>query len=822
MNKDQPFGVWLRGRRRALDLTQEELARQVGCSAITLRKLEAEERRPSKQIAERLADVLKVAPDERAGFLRFARGDPFAAPADARAAGRAEQPRGPRHNLPLQLTSFIGREKEMAEVERLISTARLVTLTGPGGAGKTRLALQVAAGVVDNFPEGVWLVELAALADPALVPQTVAAVLGLREVPGRGITETLLDYLRSKRLLLVLDNCEHLVQACAELAETLLRACPQLTILTTSREALAIAGESTYPVPALSLPDPEQIRSMGVLTQSEAVQLFVERATAVMPKFALTSENVLAVAEICRQLDGMPLAIELASARVKVMRVEQIAARLNDRFRLLTAGSRTALPRHQTLQALIDWSYDLLSAPEQLLLRRLAVFMGGCRLEMAEAVCAGIGVASDDVFDLMTQLVNKSLVVAQPEQGSETRYRMLETIRQYALARLNASGEADGVWRRAATYLIDLEQTFRPIDHLPSEAARLVTELGNLRAALTWSQSATGSTELGMWLALVMFNVPRSSGNMYEIRSWLEAALARADAEGYEYPRARARVLGALGQVVASQGDFAAGSTFMTRSIRLHQQLGERLICAYLLGRLGVFARQHGDAAAARVRMEESLAIFRELEDQAGIADVSLSLAEVASMQGDTEGATSLVEKALPYFRAHDNPEGVGWALNHLGHVAQIRGDYERARWLHEESLEWFEEGGGENPEAFEALGETALAQGEPTLAITYFGKSLKLSREQGARLYTAWCLAGLAGVAALDEDPERAAQLWSAAEALRQSIGGRAAPASHAMHERLMAAAREQMGQPAFDAAWAEGQAMTTEQAIELALEAE
>jgi predicted ATPase/DNA-binding XRE family transcriptional regulator len=384
---DHSFGQWLRQHRRALDLTQEELAARVGCSAITLRKLEAEERRPSKQIAERLAEVLNVSPEARADFLRFARGDPFAAPYAA-AAGRIPVIEPRRDNLPLQLTSFIGREREIADIGRLLtgSAARLVTLVGTGGSGKTRLSQQAVTGVLPAFADGAWLVELAPLADPALVDSTTAVVLGLEPAPGRAPLAQLLDDLRPKHLLLVLDNCEHLLQACAELAESLLRVCPRLVILATSREGLGVPGESLYHVGSLSLAEADERPTPDTLAGSEAVRLFVERAADRLADFSLTEANAPAVDQICRQLDGIPLALELAAARVTVLPVDQIAARLNVRFQLLTGGSRTALPRHQTLQALIDWSYDLLSEPEARLLRRLAVFAGGWTLEAAEAV----------------------------------------------------------------------------------------------------------------------------------------------------------------------------------------------------------------------------------------------------------------------------------------------------------------------------------------------------------------------------------------------------------------------------------------------------
>jgi len=365
------------------------------------------------------------------------------------------------NNLPRQLTSFIGREREMAEVKRLLTTTRLLTLTGSGGCGKTRLALQVAADLVEEFANGVWLVELAALTDPALVPQAVASALGVREEPGRPLLATLSDYLKAKRLLLLLDNCEHLVAACAYLAEALLRACPHLRILATSREALNIAGETVWRVPSLSLPDLLHLPSVEHLTQYEAVRLFIERALISRPDFVLTSQGAPSVAQVCHRLDGIPLAIELAAARVKVLSVEQIAARLDNRFRLLTSGSRTALPRQKTLRAAIDWSYDLLSETERMVLRRLSVFAGGWTLEAAEAICVGEGIEWHEVLDPLMQLVDKSLVMME-EQGGTVRYRLLETVRQYGRDKLPASGEADVVRGRHRDWYLALAERAEP------------------------------------------------------------------------------------------------------------------------------------------------------------------------------------------------------------------------------------------------------------------------------------------------------------------------------------------------------------------------
>src|SRR5215210_5399636 len=370
-------------------------------------------------------------------------------------------PERPPNNLPLELSSFVGREKELAEVKRLLESTRLLTLTGSGGCGKTRLALAVARELAEGFEDGVWVVELAPLADPTLVPQAVASTLGVREQPGRSLTETLSDYLGSKKVLLVLDNCEHLVEACAELAEALLRSSPELRVLATSREALGITGEVAWLVPSLSLPDLRRLPDIESLPQYEAARLFVERAAAVKPSFTLTEQNAVAVAQVCYRLDGIPLAIELAAARAKVLSVEQIADRLEDSFGLLSAGGRTAMPRHRTLHATMDWSHELLPEEEQILFRRLSVFAGGFTLDAAEAVCAGEELERDEVLESLSHLVDKSLVIMR-EVGGEGRYRLLETVRQYAREKLSESGEAGQASERHAGYYLALAEEAEP------------------------------------------------------------------------------------------------------------------------------------------------------------------------------------------------------------------------------------------------------------------------------------------------------------------------------------------------------------------------
>jgi predicted ATPase/transcriptional regulator with XRE-family HTH domain len=477
----------LRRYRLAAGISQERLAERAGLSVHGLSALENGRRQvPYWHTVTLLARAIRLSDAETATLeaavvrsraplpgtasaLRAAEEGTAPVSAGAVDASQERTPPPARTNLPVQLTSLIGREREQREVRALLGAARLVTLTGAGGAGKTRLALAVAEAMLSEYPEGIWLVELAPLADPALVVQAVAQVLGLREEPGRPLLGTLLASLKERRLLLVLDNCEHLVMACASLSEGLLRACADLRILATSREALAVPGETTYRVPSLAVPDPEHPPGLKDLAGYAAVRLFVARAQSRRPDFRLGAQNARAVAAICARLDGMPLAIELAAARVGSLPVEAIAARLADRFRLLTGGPRTAVSRQQTLRATLDWSCDLLAEGERRLLARLSVFAGGCTLEAAEAICSGSGVEERDVLDLLARLVDRSLVLleeAEPE-GEWGRYRLLETVRRYGRERLEAQEDAVAVRRRHAAHYLALAEEAEPPGSYP-------------------------------------------------------------------------------------------------------------------------------------------------------------------------------------------------------------------------------------------------------------------------------------------------------------------------------------------------------------------
>jgi non-specific serine/threonine protein kinase len=822
--KFSTFGELLRFLRRKADLTQRELSIGVGYSESQISRLEQNERAPDEAtLAARFVPALYIEdePQWMARLLELGAATHAHAPESEALQPIAEAKPTP-HNLPIQLTSFIGREKEIVEVKRLILKEELVTLTGPGGCGKTRLALQSASGLLDDFRDGVWLIELAPLSDSALVPQTLASVLGLKEEPGRALLATLTDHVRGKKILLILDNCEHLIQASAQLAESLLQVCSDVHILATSREILGIAGERAFVVPSLSMPDPHTILSVGAdlasaLTQYEAVRLFADRAATVKPDFTITANNAEAITQICQRLDGIPLALELAAARLRMLPVEQIAARLDSAFQLLTGGSRTALPRHQTLQALIDWSYELLTQTEQIVFRCLPVFVGGWTLEAAEAVCAGEGIKTDEVFDLLAHLVDKSLVLVE-EHSQTARYHILETIRQYALEKLIASGEADTVRKRHMMYYLtladagDLDPQLRVAWNDQMEI-----ELDNLRMALAWSQSSQGDAELGLRLAQALGWFWINRGYWNEGRGWLEDTLTREDVL-VDKKQLGARALFQLGFVCTVLGDYEAAEEHFTESRKFYQELGEVSGSALLLSQMGWLAREHGDTTTARLRLEEGLATFRELGDKYGIAYALVTLGEVLVMQEDAEGAMRLLEECMELAQELGDVNRIGWTFNHLGHVAQIQGNYDRATQLHLESMPLFSKswmGLLCLPWAHQGLGETALAQGKAALAATHLLEALGLFQDLGDRAGISWCLAGLAGVAALDEEPERAAWLWGAAEALRQSIGARSAPAARATHERLQAEVRQQLGEAAFNAKWAEGQAASMEEAI-------
>jgi predicted ATPase/class 3 adenylate cyclase len=683
------------------------------------------------------------------------------------------------NNLPQQATSFVGRSPEVAALARLLAKSRLLTLTGSGGCGKTRLGLQIAADALEQHPDGVWLAEFAPLADPALVAQTTATVLGLKEESGKPITRTLVEHLKDKTLLLLLDNCEHLLDACARLCETVLRQCPGVRILATSREALAIGGEQAYRVPSLSLPDTRQAYTPESLVRFEAVQLFADRAVLARHDFLITERNAAAVASICYRLDGIPLALELAAARLRSLSVEEIDGRLNERFRLLTGGSRAALPRQQTLRSLIDWSYDLLHDPARQLLQRLSVFSGGWTLPAAERICAGGGMDEIEVLDQLTSLADKSLVATNPLDG-DTRFRLVETVRQYAREKLLEGAHAAAVRARHLDYFLSLAEEAEPKLQGAEQASwlrRLEQEHDNVRAALEWSLATRGERHgLRLCGALQRFWITR--GHYTEGRGWCARVLETAGAESPTL--LRAKVQNCAGLLAYHQVDFVAARASLEESLALRRQLGDRRGVGISLNNLGMVALDQRDLPAARRMHEESLAIARELGNRNGIARSLGNLGMVASEQRDFETARTLFDECLSIMRELADREGIAIALHSLGGNA-----YEQANYA---------------------------------VAYARYNESLAILHELGHRGRMAYTLEELGAVVAAQGDVPRAAQLWGAAQRLREEVGSPAPAEDSAFEARVDAARATLHDDPAFDLAWQEGRALTAQQAIELA----
>jgi predicted ATPase/class 3 adenylate cyclase len=706
------------------------------------------------------------------------------------------------NNLPQQVTSFIGREREIEEVKRLLGTTRLLTLTGTGGTGKTRLALQVAADLLSEYPDGVWLVELASLADPSLVPQVVASVFSIREEAGKPLTQTLVEGLRLKTLLLVLDNCEHLLEPCAAVADALLRGCPGVQLLATSREGLNIPGEMPYRLRSLAAPDPRQVEAPESLTQYEAVHLFVERAQTVLPTFALTNQNAVAIAEICHRLDGIPLALELAASRVKALPVETLHVRLADMFRLLTGGSRTALPRQQTLRALIDWSYDLLSPREQTLLRRLSVFAAGWTLEAAEAVCPGDGVEEWEVLDLLASLVEKSMVGYEEH---EARYRLLETMRQYARDRLVERGEAENVRRCHRDFFLRLAEEAKRKLQGGEQAAwlnRLEAEHDNLRVALDWCQVDPDGSQPGLRLATALSMFWEIRGHLSEGRARLAQMLALR--EPGQRTAAGADALLKAGNMAFSQGDYSAAHAFFVEGLETQQALGNRLGIGAALNQLGRVAAAHGDYAEARSLYERSLAMWRELGERRRLAITLNNLGWVMLMQGEQHAARPLFEESLALRREVGDRRAMMIPLYNLGSIALNEGNYGVARKLYEESEAISRELGDKWGLAMSLHKRAVVARAERdhTLARMLQAHSLTLRGELGDRLGIAECLEGFACLAAAQGQPERAARLWGAEASLRADLGAPNPPDTLADRERSVAVARQATSEETFETA--------------------
>ncbi|MGB8647339.1 MAG: tetratricopeptide repeat protein [Anaerolineae bacterium] len=684
-----------------------------------------------------------------------------------------------KHNLPSPLTSFVGREKEMGEIQRLVSdSARLVTLTGPGGTGKTRLAMEVGRALVTAYNVG-W-VDLSSLADAARVPDAVAKVLGVPEQQNKSLTATLVEFLRAQELLLVIDNCEHLIDPCATLIETLLSQCEKVRVLATSRQVLGIVGESVYRVPPLQVPMGRAAIPVSDLAQYEAVRLLSERARSQAAGFQVTEQNAPHVIRICQRLDGIPLAIELAAARMSSLSAEEIANRLDNRFRLLTGGNRAALPRHQTLRATVEWSYELLSEPERLLFQRLEVFAGGWRLAAAEAICGDDRLPGERILECLSHLVEKSLVSVDPAAPG-ARYRFLETIREYARDKLNDSGEANLVRARHLDFFLALVEEADP--HLSDAAQvtwfdRLEAEHDNLRAAIDWA-AGYGTITAALRLAGALTYFWEVRGHYSEGRECLMRILGRPDAS--ERTAVRAKALTAAGQMIWAGGDQATARPLLEQALAIGREVGDKRQMAWTLNYLANALLSDHDYAAARRYLEEGVAIQRELE----------------------------------------NAHGVGTALMFLGDVALQEDDYAAAQALYEESIGLLRKEGDLVALAYpwRRLGQIQLQRGEPLGAFARLKESLSLNQQVGDYRGSIGCLAALAEAVAAQGNTLRAAQLLAAVEGLQESMRTHLWPLDRERYNRIVTALGARLAPDRLSQAWAEGRVLTLTQAIELAL---
>ena len=843
MNKtssdDISFGEWIRQRRHILDLTQQELADQIGCARITLRRIEAGTLKPSKELAQILLEKLDAPLANDEAWLRFSRGL-----AEFPEASANHLVRKPLTNLPTSLTSFIGRDKEQGEIINLLQKKPLVTLAGAGGIGKTRLAIQVGQRLLNDYPNGVWFVPLDSLSDPALVPQTVASAFDIQEGSSeQPLLERLTYSLRQKTALLIFDNCEHLLDACAQLTKTLLTNCPNLKILATSREVLNLEGEATYYLPPLSTPDDNL--ALEKWAEYESIRLFTERASLTRSSFRLTKENDQIIADICRKVDGIPLAIELAAAYIDTLQAKEILKQLNESFSLLASDSRIVLPRHQTMEASLDWSWGLLTPSEQTFMRQLSIFAGGWTLEAAQAVCQG------DALNLTRALVKKSLIVVDREPERERRYRFHEMVRHYAWEKLILAGDEENVRTRHLKYFLQFSAEAESELRGPTQAewyARRNEERDNIRAALEWADQT--NVEAGLYLSSRLHR-PWEENDFQEGHYWLPKFLEKP--ESHAYPSVRAKALKAHVWILNQLEQFDRARSSAQECLELYRALEDRqgevdalvsvswqesnpaeklALIQQALGLAQSLEYIRGQADALKVlgwldqandfaHWRQAIALTRQLGDWLGLANRLSTMGWFLILNGDIEAAQKCLDEASVLFQQLNRKSSGTELLGSYGQIALIQGNFEKARTYFQESATIGMEFGNRMAYLWDRvhLGYVALGAGNLHEARDILEETVRDFQKDGSLMGVVFTLEGMAGLFVAIQKPAIAARLIGWANATREKTGDPRPRLEQADVDQIIAVCPDKMGEVAFSDAYEEGQKMTLDEAVAYAL---